>query len=65
VGTVRAGGVTFRLYIELLDDGAVRLSAAHCAAVGGVVKRSEIRKALDAAEGAYDLPLTEWKAMHP
>jgi hypothetical protein len=51
--------------IELLDGGTVRLSSAHRAAVLGDVKRIDVRKALDAAEAAYDLLLAEWKAMPP
>lgn len=51
--------------IELLDGGTVRLSNAHHAAIAGIVKRSEIRKAIATAEAAYDLLLAEWKAMHP
>jgi hypothetical protein len=51
--------------IELLDGAVVRLSNAHRAAVLGDVKRSDVHKALDAAEAAYGLLLAEWKAMHP
>jgi hypothetical protein len=51
--------------IELLDDGTVRLSNAHRVAVLGDVKRSDVRRAIDTAEAAYDLLLAEWKAMHP
>jgi hypothetical protein len=87
MGTIRAGGITFRLYagdhegapiphvharfdqgevvIELLGDRTVRLSTAHRAAIAGAVKRSDVRRALAAAETAYDLLLSEWKAMHP
>jgi hypothetical protein len=87
MGSVRFGGVTFRLYagdhegapiphvhakfdrgevvIELLDDATVRLSNAHRAAVVGDVRQSDVRKALEAAEAAYDLLFAEWKAMHP
>ncbi len=87
MGSVRFGGITFRVYagdhdgapiphvharfdrgevvLELLDDSAVRLSNAHRSPLAGEVKRSEIRKAITAAEAAYDLLLAEWKAMHP
>lgn len=86
MGSVRFGGVTFRLYagdhegapiphvhakfdrgeviIELLGDGIVRLSNAHRVAVLGDVKRSDVRRAFEAAEAAYDILLAEWKAMH-
>ena len=51
--------------IELLGDGTARLSTAHHASVAGDVKRQEVRRALKAAEAAYDSLLAEWKAMHP
>jgi hypothetical protein len=49
--------------IELLDDRTVRLSLAHREAISGSVKRADVRRALDAAELAYDVLLDEWEAM--
>jgi len=50
--------------IELLGDGSVRLSRAHREAISGVVKRADVRKALDVAERAYDVLLRGWMEMH-
>jgi hypothetical protein len=85
LGTVRFGGVKFRLYagdhegkpiphvharfdggevvIELLDDGSVRLSEAHNEPIAGLVKRSDVRKALRVAAVARDALLLEWRRM--
>jgi hypothetical protein len=87
MGSVRIGGVTFRVYagdhegaliphvhaefdrgevlLELLDDGTVRFSEVHRSAVLGNVKRSDIRRAVEAAKTAFDFLLAEWNEMHP